>query len=223
MLSIRIMGFPDHHIHLQPDSETLSLIVCCLPALGWVLQRVQYRGGADGGGRGKPSWGLKSRVQPVFSRASQGQSSGGACRTSVIPHPGEPELPPGFWRVDTSLCPPQASLVAQTVKNPPAMQEIWVPSLGREDPLEKGMATHSNILAWRIPWMEASVHGVTETDTTERLILSVSPTASLRQRAFPDRWCLVGVLTLFCPDTVAWLMGVGGGQPGFPFAAKIAE
>ena len=44
--------------------------------------------------------------------------------------------------------------MAQTVKNLPAMQEIWVQSLGREDPLEKGMATHSSILAWRTPWTE---------------------------------------------------------------------
>ena len=43
-----------------------------------------------------------------------------------------------------------ASLVAQMVKNPPAMQETWVQSLGWEDPLEEGMATHSSILAWRI-------------------------------------------------------------------------
>ena len=47
-----------------------------------------------------------------------------------------------------------ASLVAQLVKNPPAMQETWVQSLGWEDPLVKGMATHSSILAWRIPWTE---------------------------------------------------------------------
>ena len=47
-----------------------------------------------------------------------------------------------------------ASLVAQLVKNPPAMQETWVPSLGWEDPLEKGTATYSSILAWRIPWTE---------------------------------------------------------------------
>ena len=49
--------------------------------------------------------------------------------------------------------PPQyswASLVAQLVKNPPAMQEIWVRSLGREDPLEKGMATHSSIFAGEV-------------------------------------------------------------------------
>ena len=46
----------------------------------------------------------------------------------------------------------RASLVAQLVKNPPAMWEIWVQSLGWGDPLEKGKATHSSILAWRIPW-----------------------------------------------------------------------
>ena len=40
------------------------------------------------------------------------------------------------------------------VKNSPAMQETWVQSLGQEDPLEKGMATHSSILAWRVPWTE---------------------------------------------------------------------
>ena len=45
-----------------------------------------------------------------------------------------------------------ASLMAQLVKNPPAVQETWVQSLGWEDPLEKGKATHSSILAWRIPW-----------------------------------------------------------------------
>ena len=46
------------------------------------------------------------------------------------------------------------SLVALLVKNLPTLQEIWVLSLGRDDPLEKGMATHSSILAWRIPWTE---------------------------------------------------------------------
>ena len=44
--------------------------------------------------------------------------------------------------------------MAQAVKSPPAMQETVVQSLGREDPLEKGMATHSSVLAWRIPWTE---------------------------------------------------------------------
>ena len=45
-------------------------------------------------------------------------------------------------------------MVTQMVKNLPAMQEIWVRSLGQEDRLEKEMATHSSILAWRIPWTE---------------------------------------------------------------------
>ena len=48
-----------------------------------------------------------------------------------------------------------ASIVAQLVKNPPAMQETWVQSLRWEDPLEKGKAIHSSILAWRIPWTQS--------------------------------------------------------------------
>ena len=48
----------------------------------------------------------------------------------------------------------QASLVAQMVKNLPAVQETQVQSLGQEDPLQKGMATHSSILAWKVPWTE---------------------------------------------------------------------
>ena len=63
--------------------------------------------------------------------------------------------------------------MVQLVKNPPEMWETWDQSLGWEDPLEEGMATQSNILAWKIPmdrgaW-QATVHGVTELDMTERL------------------------------------------------------
>ena len=54
------------------------------------------------------------------------------------------------------LCSEWASLVDQTVKNLPATRETWVQSLGWEKPLEKGMATHSSILAWEIPWTEES-------------------------------------------------------------------
>ena len=64
------------------------------------------------------------------------------------------------------------------VKNPPAIRETWVQSLGQEDPLEKGMATHSSILAWRIPRTEgawrATVRGVTELDKTETLFQGVN-------------------------------------------------
>ena len=61
------------------------------------------------------------------------------------------------------------TLVAQLVKNPPAMWETWVRSLGWENPLEEGMAIHSSILAWRVPvdrgtW-QATVHGVTKSQT----------------------------------------------------------
>ena len=56
------------------------------------------------------------------------------------------------------------SLVAQLVKNPPAMWETWVWFLGWEDPLEQGMATHSSILAWRIPWT-VYIHGVAKSWT----------------------------------------------------------
>ena len=56
------------------------------------------------------------------------------------------------------------------VKKLPAMWETWVQSLGWEDLLEKGMATHSSILAWRIPWAEKpGGHGVAESDMTEQL------------------------------------------------------
>ena len=71
-------------------------------------------------------------------------------------HAGDPGSIPGSGRsagekVGYPLQDSWASLVAQLVKNPLAMQETWVRSLGWEDPLEKGKATHSSILAWRIP------------------------------------------------------------------------
>ena len=69
---------------------------------------------------------------------------------------GDPNSIPGSGRsagegIDYPLQYSWASLVAQLVKNPPAMWETWVQSLGWEDPLEKGKTTHSSILAWRIP------------------------------------------------------------------------
>ena len=74
--------------------------------------------------------------------------------------------------------PSQASLVAQRVKHLPAVREIWVRFLGREDPLEKEMATHSSTLAWKIPWTEKLVGyspwGCKESDTTERLHFAIS-------------------------------------------------
>ena len=75
----------------------------------------------------------------------------------------------GTERAALTYIHPQASLGAQLVKTPPAMQGTWVPPLGWEDPLEEGMATHPSILAWRIPmdrgacW--ATVHGVAKSRT----------------------------------------------------------
>ena len=73
-----------------------------------------------------------------------------------------------------SFClPVRASLVAQTVKRLPILRDTWVQSLGREDPLEKAVAPHSSVLAWKIPWTEEPGRlqswGHKESDTTERL------------------------------------------------------
>ena len=75
---------------------------------------------------------------------------------------GDPVLIPGLGRspregIGYPVQYSWASLVAQVVKNLPTMWETWVPSLSWEDPLEKGKATHSNVLAWRIPWTEPSL------------------------------------------------------------------
>ena len=75
---------------------------------------------------------------------------------------GDPDSIPGSGRcagegIGYPLQYSWASLVAQLVKNPPTMRETWVPSLGWENPLEKGKATHSSILAWRIPWTVKSM------------------------------------------------------------------
>ena len=81
-------------------------------------------------------------------------------------------------------------MVAQTVNNLPAMQEIQIQSLGQKDPLEDGMATDSSILAWRMSWIEefgrsATVHGVAKNwKPTERLTLSLETLAKQRWTFF---------------------------------------
>ena len=79
--------------------------------------------------------------------------------------------------------------MAQTEKNMSAVWETWVQSLGWEDPLEKGMTTHSSILAWRIPWIEELVGyspwGCIESDMTERLTLSLSSSSDFFWDAVP--------------------------------------
>ena len=97
-------------------------------------------------------------------RTSWDFSGGPVCKTLVLPRQEA-----WVW----SLV--RASRVAQLVKNPPAMWETWLRSLGWEDPLEKGKATHSSILAWKIP-QTVSLHpcipwDCKESDTTEQLSL----------------------------------------------------
>ena len=81
-----------------------------------------------------------------------------------------PPSPPSRGGLEPVTFQSGASLIAQSVKNLPAMQETWVRSLGQEDPLEKEMATHSSILAWRIPGTEEpgglQSMGLQESDTT---------------------------------------------------------
>ena len=85
--------------------------------------------------------------------AAGGSSAGKESSCSA----GNPGSIPGLERstgeeIDYTFQYAWASLVAQLVKNLPAIQETWVPSLGWEDPLKKGKATHSSILVWRISW-----------------------------------------------------------------------
>ena len=88
---------------------------------------------------------------------------------------------PGSWRT-------RASLIAQLVKNPPAMQETWVRSLGWEDLLEKGKATHSSVLAWRIQRTAYSPWGHKESDMTERLSLHCGEQCSSWKRELNWTW-----------------------------------
>ena len=88
-----------------------------------------------------------------------------------LPHSWCPVPPPASLTRGHNDFAPQAFLVAQLVENPPSMTDIWVRSLGWEDPLEKGKATHSSILAWRVPWTVYSPRGRRESDMTEQLSL----------------------------------------------------
>ena len=123
---------------------------------------------------------------PAWDQWGEG-SKAGFCffltTTSLWGHWGVAESPAQVIVISTQLplsgssyIPSRASLVAQMVKNLPAMQETQVQSLGQEDPLEKEMATQSSILAWRIPWTEEpgrlQFMGSYELDSTGRLTLS---------------------------------------------------
>ena len=86
-------------------------------------------------------------------------------------------------------------LVAQTVKHLPTMRETWVQSLGQKDLLEKEMATHSSILAWKIPWTEYSPWGRKELEMTERLHFHLKYIYLILIHAFPLKHILWVVLS----------------------------
>ena len=97
---------------------------------------------------------LVSKVAPSQGSHVQPRWAGLAAAPRSVPGGRSPRDAPG-----SDFCPARenkrvCSPTAPVVKNPPAMQETWVQSLGQEDPLEEGMTTHSSILAWRIPWTE---------------------------------------------------------------------
>ena len=116
----------------------------------------------------------KSKAKPLFPELFSRIITGSSVGKESTCHVGDPGSIPGSERspgegIDYPRQCSWASLVAQLVENPPVMRETWVRSLCWEDPLEKGNATHSSILAWRIK----------ESDTTERLSLSLSTLTSL--------------------------------------------
>ena len=107
-------------------------------------------------------WLKPSMYRGFFPDSSDGKESAGSS--------GDPSSIPGSGRsagegIRYQLQCSWASLVAQLVKHPSAMQETWVRSLGWKNPLKQGKATHSSILAWRIPW---TVHGVAKSRTQLR-------------------------------------------------------
>ena len=115
-------------------------------------------------------------------------------------------------------CPLQyswASLVAQLVKNPPAMHEIWVLSLGWEDPLEKDKATHSSILAWRIPW---TVHGVAKswTPLSDFHFTICNPRIEPRSPRCRILYCLSPQGSPRILEWAAWPFSRGSSQPRNP-------
>ena len=116
---------------------------------------------------------LAQRGQITCLKSHKGFPGSSALKESIC-NEGDPGLIPGSGRppgegIGFLLQNSCASLVVQMVKNLPALWETWVQSLGWEDLLEEGMATHSSIIAWRIPtdrgaWW-ATVHGVTKSQT----------------------------------------------------------
>ena len=102
--------------------------------------------------------------------------------------------------------------MAQRVKNLPAMQETWILSLGQEDPPEKGMVTHSSILAWRIPWTEES--SGPQSMGSQRVRHNWVTNTHTHKHTYQDRrtdvtgmWSMIDTAIKYCPGSTKLLCG----------------
>ena len=159
------LWFKNHSFGLLPAAPLRSRAV--VPNLfgsrDWFRER-QFFHRWWGAGRVGEFGDASSALHLLWTLFLLGFPGGSAGKESTC-NAGDPGSIPGSGRsagegIGHPLQDSWALLVAQLVKNPPAMQETWFRSLGWEDPLEEGMAPHPGILAWRIPW--TTVHGVTE-------------------------------------------------------------
>ena len=157
-------------INPEYSSERLMLRLK-LQYFGYLMRRAdsleRFKAKEEEGGRGWDGW-MVSLTQWTWVWVNSGRAKDRKAWCTAVHgvaksctwqslNAGDPSLIPESGRlagegISYPLQYSWASLVAQLVKNLPAMQEIWVQSLGWKDPLEKGKATHSSILAWRIPW-----------------------------------------------------------------------
>ena len=124
-------------------------MLCWATQDGWVMVDSSDKTWSTGEGNGKPLQ-YSCIENPMNSMKRQKDRT----LKDELPRSVGTQYATGDIRLENNSSVQFSSLVAQRLKCLPAMQETWVRSPGREDPLEKEMATHSSILAWRIPWTE---------------------------------------------------------------------
>ena len=163
--------------------NSLQGIESCQQAPVWAWRQIRHR------------WNSQWQVDCLPVGGSSPPSPPAPSLPYLSPPPLPLSYPPSHL---VSSCFMWASLVAQTVKNPPAKQEMKVGFLGGKDPLEKGMATHSSILAWRIPQTEdpggRRPWGCKESDMTEWLTRLVHTLTMFHV----DQWFATFVFKVFC-------------------------
>ena len=156
-------GKEAEYVHIVKEDLKLSLlinaeIVCVKRLFKWTTLSPNP-GISNGEWKGHRIWDQTKIWNQIYNSISswEGVFPDSSVGKESTCHAGNPGSIPGLGRsagegIGYPLQYSWTSLVAQLVKNPPAMQETWYWSLGWEDPMEKGKATHWSILAWRIPW-----------------------------------------------------------------------